>query len=553
VAVSAVEGLVSAVIVNYQGGDHLLGCLESLLGEPGPVQAIIVDNGSEDGSTAAAMARFPDVEVVRPEVNLGYAGGANAGARRSRGQFLFFLNPDVRLSQGCLAALVEEFEDAAVGAVSPAIALEGSGVVEYGSTIDPLGYPVGIRTTAPPLFVSGCALMTRTDLFQALGGFDDRYFMFVEDVDYCWRLILAGRDIRVRRDALASHFGGASTPGGYITDEGFASTTFRIALRERNTIAMLCKCYALPRAAFLVPATVAQALGTACALAVTGHGGTARQLLAGIAWNVRHLPGTLERRREAQARRAVPDRAVSARMYRGMRKLDLLSELGMPHVLGEESRGGASRYVRNRRRYGTHELVLRLVPDAARVLDVGCASGYLGSALADRRCRVWGVDQDEQALRSAEGVYEDVRAIDLERIDALPWPEESFDVIVAADVLEHLRDPQRVLRLLERYLAPGGRLVVSLPNVANASVRVPLLFGRFNYADKGILDSTHVRLYTFETARALVESCGFSVERTYSGSNAFGFALNRFRALEPLRGLLAYNVILSCTRHTTTS
>jgi SAM-dependent methyltransferase len=124
---------------------------------------------------------------------------------------------------------------------------------------------------------------------------------------------------------------------------------------------------------------------------------------------------------------------------------------------------------------------------------------------------------------------------------------------VAADVLEHLRDPQRVLRLLERYLAPGGRLVVSLPNVANASVRVPLLFGRFNYADKGILDSTHVRLYTFETARALVESCGFSVERTYSGSNAFGFALNRFRALEPLRGLLAYNVILSCTRHTTTS
>src|SRR5205814_758920 len=66
-AMSAVEpGLLSAVIVNYEGGDHLLGCLEALLDEPVPVQAIIVDNGSGDGSTAAATERFPDVEVVRP-------------------------------------------------------------------------------------------------------------------------------------------------------------------------------------------------------------------------------------------------------------------------------------------------------------------------------------------------------------------------------------------------------------------------------------------------------------------------------------------------------
>jgi GT2 family glycosyltransferase/2-polyprenyl-3-methyl-5-hydroxy-6-metoxy-1,4-benzoquinol methylase len=551
---SAVEaGLLSAVIVNYEGGDHLLDCLESLLGERVPVQAIVVDNGSEDGSTAAATERFPDVEVVRPEVNLGYAGGANAGAERARGRLLLFLNPDVRLDEGCLPALIEELEDPSVGVVSPAISLEASGVVEYGSTIDALGYPVGIRTAAPPLFVSGCALMTHADLFRAMGGFDDRYFMFMEDVDYCWRLLLAGRDIRVRRDALASHVGGASTPGGYITDEGLASTTFRIALRERNTIATLCKCYALPRAALLVPAAVVQTLVTALALAVRGNRGTARELLAGVAWNIRNLEGTLERRRETQTRRTVPDRAVRSRMYHGLRKLDLLGELGLPRVLAEETDGGARKYARNRRRYGTHEVVLGMVPDSTRVLDVGCASGYLGSALAQRGCRVWGLDQDERALRAAQGIYEDVRAIDLEHVDALPWPEGSFDVVVAADVLEHLRDPRRVLRMLERYLAPEGRLVVSLPNVANASVRIPLLLGRFDYADKGILDSTHVHLYTFDTARALVESCGFSVRRTCAGSNTFGFALNRLPALKSLRGLLAYNVVLSCTRQTSTS
>jgi SAM-dependent methyltransferase len=240
-------------------------------------------------------------------------------------------------------------------------------------------------------------------------------------------------------------------------------------------------------------------------------------------------------------------------MYRGLRKLDVLAEFGLPRVLAEPRREAASRYARNWRRHGTHEVVLGLVPDGARVLDVGCATGYLGAALAERGCRVWGLDQDERALQSAAAAYEEVRAIDLERTDDLPWAEGSFDVVVAADVLEHLRDPVAVLRLLERYLAPDGRLVVSLPNVANASVRLPLLFGRFAYTDTGILDSTHVRLYTFETARALVESCGFRVERSCSGSNTFGYVLNRFPAAQPLRGLLAYNVILSCTRWTSGS
>jgi 2-polyprenyl-3-methyl-5-hydroxy-6-metoxy-1,4-benzoquinol methylase len=272
-----------------------------------------------------------------------------------------------------------------------------------------------------------------------------------------------------------------------------------------------------------------------------------------VAWNVRHLPGTLARRRVAQQRRAVPDREVRARMYPGLRKLDVLTEFGVPRILAEPPREAASRYARNRRRHGTHEVVLSLVPDGSRVLDVGCATGYLGAALAKRGCRVWGLDQDERALRSVEDVYEEVRAIDLERVDDLPWAEGSFDVIVAADVLEHLRDPEAVLRLLERYLAPGGRLVVSLPNVANASVRGGLLLGRFDYTETGILDATHVRLYTFATARALVESCGFRVERTCSGSNTFGHLLNRFPVARPLRGLLAYNVILSCTRRTSLS
>jgi hypothetical protein len=86
--------------------------------------------------------------------------------------------------------------------------------------------------------------------------------------------------------------------------------------------------------------------------------------------------------------------------------------------------------------------------------------------------------------------------------------------------------------------------VISLPNVAHVSVRVPLLFGRFRYTGSGILDRTHCRLFTFETARELVLSSGLRVERAFGGSNRFGRLLALPVAAPLLRGLLAYNVVL---------
>jgi 2-polyprenyl-3-methyl-5-hydroxy-6-metoxy-1,4-benzoquinol methylase len=208
---------------------------------------------------------------------------------------------------------------------------------------------------------------------------------------------------------------------------------------------------------------------------------------------------------------------------------------------------GACRYHRNTRRYGTHEVLLRNVPAGSAVLDVGCATGYLGEALAARRCRTWGLDQDAGAVSLAEPWYEEVKAIDLEECDELPWPAQFFDVVLAADVLEHLRDPQAALRLLRRSIRPGGLLIVSLPNVAHLSVRLPLLLGRFDYRSTGILDETHVRLYTFKTAHELVDSCGFEVERLVGASDHFGALLQLPGASRVLGGLLAYNVVVLAT------
>jgi SAM-dependent methyltransferase len=89
----------------------------------------------------------------------------------------------------------------------------------------------------------------------------------------------------------------------------------------------------------------------------------------------------------------------------------------------------------------------------------------------------------------------------------------TFDVVVCADVLEHLEDPAAVLARVRKWLSPGGLLLVSLPNVANVAVRLSLLAGRFEYAEAGILDRTHLRFFTRRSARRLVEAAGFRIRR----------------------------------------
>jgi ubiquinone/menaquinone biosynthesis C-methylase UbiE len=101
--------------------------------------------------------------------------------------------------------------------------------------------------------------------------------------------------------------------------------------------------------------------------------------------------------------------------------------------------------------------------------------------------------------------------MDLDSFSGLQFAEGYFDAMVFADVLEHLKDPQRILKEMLRYLAPRGIFVVSLPNVARFEVRLRLLLGRFAYATSGIMDRTHLHFYTYSSAKSLVESTGYRI------------------------------------------
>jgi SAM-dependent methyltransferase len=107
-------------------------------------------------------------------------------------------------------------------------------------------------------------------------------------------------------------------------------------------------------------------------------------------------------------------------------------------------------------------------------------------------------------------VCEQVLAGDIETLE-LPFDLESFDVVLCGDVLEHLRDPERMLRRVRPLLRPDGRLVLTTPNVANWAIRLGLLFGRWRYTDRGILDRTHVHLFTLRTLHETLTRAGFRI------------------------------------------
>lgn len=167
--------------------------------------------------------------------------------------------------------------------------------------------------------------------------------------------------------------------------------------------------------------------------------------------------------------------------------------------------------------------VLQRVPcEAKRVLDLGCGSGALGMAIkAEAPREVVGVTSSEAEASVARERLDEVRVADLETFS--PAPSDRFDCIVCSHVLEHLARPGALLQRLRPAFAPGAVLVVALPNVLHWRQRLAFLGGRFEYAEGGVMDRTHLRFYDWSSARALLEAAGYEVieasaDGTFPGS-----------------------------------
>lgn len=163
-------------------------------------------------------------------------------------------------------------------------------------------------------------------------------------------------------------------------------------------------------------------------------------------------------------------------------------------------------------RYSSHDILRRWVGSKQRVLDVGCGEGFQAADVGQYGNEVSGIDVVECPKRR-DALSEYVQA-DLSqglKPAVARMERKKFDKILLMDVIEHLPDPEKILRDCAELLTPQGQVLISLPNIANITVRLALLFGRFEYTDRGILDRTHLRFFTRRTARRMIEQCGFEV------------------------------------------
>jgi N-acetylglucosaminyl-diphospho-decaprenol L-rhamnosyltransferase len=227
----------AAVVVNYESGPLLVACVQSLLADTsaGEPEVVVVDNGSRDGSVAALRHELPGVRVVQPDGNLGYARAANRGIAATVAPVVAVCNPDLEVQPGTAAAMLARLDaEPDLAAVGPVIRNpDGSqypSARTYPSTVDAAGHALLGRVRPQNRFtrayrqldvdptvprdvdwLSGAFLFLRRSALESVGGWDERYFMYMEDVDLCWRLRRLGWRVAYEPGGEAVHVQGAST------------------------------------------------------------------------------------------------------------------------------------------------------------------------------------------------------------------------------------------------------------------------------------------------------------------------------------------------------
>jgi 2-polyprenyl-3-methyl-5-hydroxy-6-metoxy-1,4-benzoquinol methylase len=183
-----------------------------------------------------------------------------------------------------------------------------------------------------------------------------------------------------------------------------------------------------------------------------------------------------------------------------------------------------------------------------RVLELGCSTGYMSEHLTKKRgCVVTGIEVDPTAAARASNFCCEVLVRDLNRSDwTAGLAQGAFEVVLMADVLEHLVDPHELLVRIRQLLSPNATVVICLPNIVHWITRVQILLGRFNYVDGGTLDHTHLRFYTVKTSREMIEGAGYRIMRAHPvfGGRMSGHARPVWRWLTRLSpGFFAYQLL----------
>jgi GT2 family glycosyltransferase len=207
----------SAIVVAYNSGPFLHECIASIFRTQPDVEIVVVDNASTDDTVAQAEAEFPSITIVQNEKNAGFGAGCNLGAASTSREFLVFINPDTVVFEEWLEALVRPLEkDHSIGLVTPKVLMRDdpnhinvAGLNVHLSGISMcrgLGLPkMALAERSEVASISGVAFAARRKVFESIGGFDEDFFLYMEDVDLSLRVWLAGYRCLYVPDAIVLH------------------------------------------------------------------------------------------------------------------------------------------------------------------------------------------------------------------------------------------------------------------------------------------------------------------------------------------------------------
>ncbi len=244
------SSLISVVVLNWNGSRVIGQCLDSLREQTyRPLEVIVVDNASTDGSAELVKKKFPWVKLVVNEKNLGFGGGNNVGIQESKGSYIMMLNNDTRLDPACVEELKRAIEkDEKYGACASKILLEYEDnlIDAAGIVVCPDGLSIGrgrLETgdlydeEVEVFFASDCACLYRREMLEDIGLYDEDFFAYADETDMGWRAQLRGWRCIYTPQARVYHFHSASS-GAY--------SPFKAFLAERNRIWVAIKSFPIP-------------------------------------------------------------------------------------------------------------------------------------------------------------------------------------------------------------------------------------------------------------------------------------------------------------------
>lgn len=160
-----------------------------------------------------------------------------------------------------------------------------------------------------------------------------------------------------------------------------------------------------------------------------------------------------------------------------------------------------------------NDFVLQWYEGEQSILDIGCGTGLLAREMKKKNPEsiIFGFDISENVKPYAEKNLDVFYQVDLDKEEDYPDIPQQFDLIILADVLEHTKRPDVLLKRVSQYLNPGGKIIISIPNIAHWSIRLDLLMGRFTYQQTGILDNSHLRFFTYQNICDLITGSGYRI------------------------------------------